>query len=236
MTFDWTTFALQLINAVILLLILRHFLFRPIANIIATRQSETQAVLDDAAQTKAAAERAKADADAAMEQTVAARAEVMQAANRDAETQRASIIAAAKTEAEKIIAQGHEDRQHQDAAAKAEMRDKLRDLSIAVARRALAAQPETPAGYVERLDTALKDLEPDTRDTLLSGANLRLISARPLDKKLSARAAEILGRSDISVQVDSDLIAGIEIASDNGVLRNSLAHDLDQISVALHDE
>ena len=51
--------------------------------------------MDDAAQTKAAAERAKSDADAAIEQTVAARAKVMQAANQDAETQRAAIIAAA---------------------------------------------------------------------------------------------------------------------------------------------
>ena len=236
MTFDWTTFALQLINAVILLLILRHFLFRPIANIIAKRQSETQAVLDDAAQTKAAAERAKSDADAAMEQTVAARAKVMQAANQDAETQRAAIIAAAKSEAEKIIAEGHKDRQHQDAAAQAEMRDKLRDLSVAVARRALAAQPETPAGYVERLDAALKGLDPDARDALLGGANLRLISARSLDAELCAKAADLLGQPDISVHIDPDLIAGIEIASDNGVLRNSIAHDLDQISVALHDE
>ncbi len=58
MNFDWVTFSFQLVNVLVLLAILRHFLFRPVADIIAQRQAETDAALR-------AAETAKADADAA---------------------------------------------------------------------------------------------------------------------------------------------------------------------------
>jgi F0F1-type ATP synthase membrane subunit b/b' len=40
-SFDWATFAFQLVNVLILLAILRRFLFKPIAGIIAERQAET---------------------------------------------------------------------------------------------------------------------------------------------------------------------------------------------------
>ena len=68
MTFDWATFAFQLVNVLVLLAILTHFLFRPVAGIISKRQAETDAALERAeamrAEALAAAERAKAEADA----------------------------------------------------------------------------------------------------------------------------------------------------------------------------
>ena len=48
MEFDWVTFGLQAVNVLVLLAILRHFLFRPIVAIIAKRQQETEAAMDKA--------------------------------------------------------------------------------------------------------------------------------------------------------------------------------------------
>ena len=67
MTFDWVTLGLQLANVLILLAILRHYLFRPVAGMIAARQAAVQAALAqaEAAKTEAAAAATKAEAEAA---------------------------------------------------------------------------------------------------------------------------------------------------------------------------
>ena len=41
---------------------------------------------------------------------------------------------------------------------------------------------------------------------------------------------------DPDVSVAPDLISGLELVSDSGAIRNSLAHDLDQISEAMRDD
>ena len=74
MGFDLTTFALQLVNVLVLLAILKHFLFRPVVEIIARRQAETEAALKGAESARAAAEAATEAAQAEAEATRAARA------------------------------------------------------------------------------------------------------------------------------------------------------------------
>ena len=92
MTFDWVTFGFQLVNVLVLLAILRHFLFRPVAGVIARRQAETDATLKAAADARAGAEAATARAKAEAEATAAARHEVLVKAQAEAEAQRAAIL------------------------------------------------------------------------------------------------------------------------------------------------
>ena len=42
MKIDWWTLALQAVNAAVLIWLLAHFLFRPVADIIAARQKAAQ--------------------------------------------------------------------------------------------------------------------------------------------------------------------------------------------------
>ena len=49
MHFDWSTLILQTINVLVLLWLLRRFLFRPVAAIIAQRQAAAEKLLADAA-------------------------------------------------------------------------------------------------------------------------------------------------------------------------------------------
>ena len=48
MKIDWWTLALQAVNAAVLIWLLAHFLFRPVADIIAARQKAAQQLLADA--------------------------------------------------------------------------------------------------------------------------------------------------------------------------------------------
>ena len=56
MEFDWTTFAFEIINFVILVWILQRFLYKPISNAIAERKSAIEKTTADARATQAAAE------------------------------------------------------------------------------------------------------------------------------------------------------------------------------------
>lgn len=237
MSFDWTTFALQLINVLILLAILRHFLFRPIAAIIAQRQAQTQAALDQAERARQQAEAATAAAQAEAQANASARAALLTRAQAEAQAARQALLAKAQDEATRIIAEGRALRQREDTAAQALALDRARDLAGDIARRVLAAQPATLSGWLDRLTGALAGLDPAARAALLDGDDLRLISATPLTAQDRSAALAALHPFGATPRPDSDpaLIAGVELRSGNAVLRNSLAHDLDQIAKAMRD-
>lgn len=237
MTFDWTTLALQLINVLILLAILRHFLFRPVAAIIAKRQQET-----DRAREAAQAAQAKAEAEAqaarkATEATRAARAETLDAARREAEALRDAIVAQARQEARKIAEDAAATEAARSAEREAHALARARDLAATIALRALANQPADIAGYTGRLCAALDALPETERTALLSGADLKIVSPGPLGAQDRAAVAAALARFGVAPGWDSDpaLLAGLELVSATGAVRNSLAHDLDRITEALRN-
>ena len=129
MNFDWVTFGFQIVNVLLLLAILRHFLFRPVANVIARRQAETDAALNAAetakAEAKAATQKAQAEADA----TAAARQEVLEQARKDAEAERIVLLEKAHAEAEKIVADGHATHERNVHENKAQQLARVRDLA-----------------------------------------------------------------------------------------------------------
>lgn len=238
MTFDWTTFALQLLNVIVLLAILRHYLFKPVAAIIATRQAAAEQALDAAAQAKAEAESAEAAAEAAKAATEAARHAVLVEAQSEAAAAQATALEKARNEAAAIVAAGAHERARDDTAAEALAMARARDIAATLAARALAAQPKDVAGYVERLDAALAALAAPERTALLSGAELRLVSAVSLRSEDLRAAQQVLGKYGATAEAKTDptLIAGLELRSASGILHNSLAHDLDQLTKAMRDD
>ncbi|MCA8883458.1 MAG: ATPase [Rhodobacteraceae bacterium] len=238
MTFDWTTFALQLINVVILLAILRHFLFRPVAGIIAKRQTETDAALKRAQAASDAAKAAEAKARDEAEATIRARHAEMAKVQAEADAARSALLEKARADAAQIVAEGQAARDRQAGIAEARTLERARDLAGTIAGRALAAQPADPSGYAPRLADALAALPAEERDALLAGGNLRLVSAAPLTPEALSAALSALAPFGVTpgTDTDPDLIAGLDLRSDSGVLRNSLRHDLDLITKALRDD
>ncbi|MDF2235455.1 ATPase [Albimonas sp. CAU 1670] len=240
MDFDWTSFAFQVVNVLILLAILRHFLFRPVAAIIAKRQAEAASVLKDAEAEQAAAKAAADAAKAEAETTRAARAAALDAAHADAEKARADLLAQAQAEAERIREAARAETARHAAETEAARAAETARLALAAARRALEAQPadRALAGYPQRLADALAEMPPTERDALLNAGNLRLAAPRPLTE---AELAETRGAlaphlphpETLPIDIDPDLLAGLDLRADTGVLRNSLSHDLTRLSRAL---
>ena len=235
MTFDWTTFALQLVNVLVLLAILHRLLFRRVAAIIAERRARTAAELDAARKARAEAEADSARARAEAEATAADRRGLLDKAQAEAAEQRAKLLEAARTEAARIIADGQAALTRQQAASAQHVLSIALDLASSIAARALAAQPPTVAGYLDRLDQALAAMAPGPRAALLGAGDLRLVLAGPLTAADRQAALDLLHRHGAAPEITTDpaLIAGVELTSASGSLRNSLRHDLESIAKAM---
>ncbi|MBU2963211.1 ATPase [Citreicella sp. C3M06] len=241
MSFDWVTFGLQLFNVLVLLAILQHFLFRPVADIIARRQAEIVAAKDaaDTAQARAAAAEAMAQDEAG--KTAIARNDVLAAAQLEAEQLRATLVATAHSEASKIVDDARSKAARIAADGQTDTLRRARDLAETIAEKALSDLPDPPtaAGFAKRLAAELAAMPEGKRKALLSGANLTLIAAHPPGEQDLASARAVLaplGLHDAAIEVDPALISGLELRSATGAVFNSIAHNLRRISEALDDD
>lgn len=241
MQFDWWTFAFQAVNVLVLMWLLGRFLFRPIAAIIAQREAETRQTLDAAAEAQQQAQAARAAADTERDKIAAERLSLIQTAQEEAEAQRKRILDEARHDAEHltqaITADAHrrqdDDQQDRDRRTVA--------LAVVIARRLLDNLPADGrvTGYVERLKTALSTLTPAQRQAFAEDLDtLRFIAARDLapaelDQAVAALHATFDTTTRPPVDVDPNLIAGLELHGRHSILHNSLGHDLTRIAKAL---
>ena len=238
MKFDWVTFGLQLVNVLVLLAILRHFLFRPVAAIIAARRAETQALMDKAEAARAAAQAATQAAEAQAQANAAACRDILAAAGTEAEAERNRLIEAARAEAQKLIETARAEAARMQAEAEAVTLTRAADLAQAITARALAAMPDPPtiAGFAARLADALAAMPEAERQALLSAPPLRLVAPHPLTEADLTLARAALSLPDLTVEADPALIAGLDLRSSAGVLHNSLAHELTRIARAMEGD
>jgi len=242
MRFDWLTFGFQVVNFLVLLAILRHFLFRPLVQIIAARQAETLAAMNEAAAVRGRAEEASLAAKAKLDEVETLRRGALETARDEAEAQRKRLLDEARNAAAQIVAEAQAEAAQTAIRAEKDNLDHIRDLAEAIAQKAMSVLPKPPtaSGFAETLSRALAELPGDRRQSLLAGGHRQLVAPQALSpteiESILARLRP-MGVEEFGVAVDPSLIAGLELRTDTGVLRNSLAHDLDRISQALgHDD
>lgn len=240
MNFHWTTFAFQLVNVVVLLAILQRFLFRPLADVIARRQAQTAAAVQAAGEAKAQAETAALQARAETQATLDARQQLLATAQAEAQARRTELLTQARAEAARIVAEGRAVAERDAAARERRNWEHARTLAAGIATRALGAQPVAAEGYARRLADALRSMPDAERQALLAGGHLQLVAPRPLTdiewQAARQALAPWLGEALPAPTMDPTLIAGLELCSDTGAVRNSLAHDLERIAEAMRDD
>jgi F-type H+-transporting ATPase subunit b len=241
MSFDWVTFGLQLVNLLVLLAILKHFFFRPVSEIVARRQAQVQAIIDAADNRQKEAQRLAEAAHAERVQTETARDAILDSARKDGEARTSALLDEARATAARVVADAEDEAARKLAAADEEALRRVSELAVTIAHRAFSElpQPPTPAAFARRLADTVATLSPERRQALLRGGNLHLVSAQTLAEDDLSSVREQLRSAGIEIAgstIDPALIAGLELRSDSGVVRNSLAHNLQQLSEALRND
>jgi F-type H+-transporting ATPase subunit b len=240
MHLDPWTLALQTINVLVLVWLLAHFLFRPVAAIIAARRAASDALMTDAeaARTKATAEAA---ALARQRQELADDGDrIAVAARAAAEAERTTILRQANDAATRLRAETQQAIARDQQAMRESLEHDAADLAVTIATRLLERMPPQMLnrafleGLVEVLAT-----DPARASLLTSPIEIR--SATPLDATLQADCRAMLARllgaaPETSFRTDPTLVAGIELASPHAVIRNSWRDDLAKVAHTLHED
>jgi F-type H+-transporting ATPase subunit b len=222
MNFDWTTFVLEAINFLILVWLLKRFLYRPVLDVIARRQAGVAGTLADAAATRAEAQRLRTEYAGRMSDWERERARLRQALDAELDALRAKGLAA--------LAADIESERKRDAAARLREREvEQRELETRALQQASAfaarllerfAGPELDARIIDMLLADLEALPAPRRaalcEALTRAGNVEVRSARAIDpalrQRIEAALAALAGRHlQTMYTIDPALQSGVRL-------------------------
>src|SRR6185312_4506540 len=230
------TFLFQIVNFLVLVGVLRYWLYRPVQAMIARRQQAVDAPLAEAAAERAKASALRADVEREHLAAAGERDQFLLEAGRDAEARRDQVLADARRAADDLVEAGREalDRERTDAESK--LRGQAAALSVGLATRLLAMSG--PAGATDRLlDDALdavESMDGAARDGIgraTGPARIQVVTAVPVEPArrdaIGARLRRILGDAlEVTFAEDPTLVAGAEIHLPTAVVRQSWREQL----------
>lgn len=231
MHIDGWTLLLQAVNFLILVWLLRRFLYRPILAVIAERQAATERVRTEAEAARQAAEAARQTLEAQRTALPAERDRLIAAARTEAEAERAALLEKARQEADHALEEARNRLADERAQALDALQRHAADLGTQLATRLLR---DAPANALTRplLDeacAAVESLSDPQRHALADGIDpvpVRLSAASLLSAEDAAlardRLAAALGRPvALELVEDPSLIAGVELHFAHSVVRRS---------------
>ena len=102
MKIDWFTFIAQIVNFLVLVWLLKRFLYQPILDAIDAREKRVAAQLEDAAKQKADAEGERAEFQKKNEELDQQRADLMKQATESADAERTRLLEQTRTESDAL--------------------------------------------------------------------------------------------------------------------------------------
>src|ERR1700751_4357805 len=245
MQIDWWTLGLQTVNALVLIWLLAHFLFRAVVDAIATRQRAAGQLLADAQAAKEAAQSEREKAAAETAHLAEHRSEALKAAEAEAATVKSALLATAQAGADKLRAAAKTEIEAERRTEALAAEDRAGRLAGDIATQLLDRLPQEArvAAFIDGIATGLAKLPEGTRASIgADGTSIRLTAARaatPQEVEACRKAlAGVLGHPvSVEVAVEPELIAGIELEAAHAVVRNSFRADLVRLKSELvhHD-
>jgi len=128
---------LQVINLLILLVVLKKFLFGPLGDFLAKRAEGIKQSLEEARLAREAAARAHEEYMAQLTATQREAAAMREQVQREAEEERQRLLKASRDEAQRLVAEARSAIEQETRRARAQLREEAVNLSVAVAERLL---------------------------------------------------------------------------------------------------
>ncbi len=238
MQIDWLTVVAQIVNFLVLVWLLKRFLYGPVVRVMTAREQRIAQRLDEASQREAQAVAAREDYQSRQAELERDREELLKAARDEVRAQRQAMLEEAR---EEVAAQRTRWRdelaRERDDFLKA-LRRQITESAVAVARRALAGLSDArlEAQAVRVFLRKLDELGDEERAALASGHGpVDVRTAFELDEGLRQQVAEALegivsDRRPVHFRHHPDLLQGIELTSDGRRLSWSFSAFLDDVS------
>lgn len=243
MEIDAVTVIAQIVNFLILLWLLKRFLYGPIIQAMEERRERIAGEMDEARKREAQAEeeaRRHREERRRLEQR---RDELMQQAREEADRRRRELIDQAREEVEEIERRWHENLRDERDAFIREIRLRMGREVCTVARHALRdlanreLQVQVVSLFIERVEHLDEQRRRELRDALADAEDgATVISAFELSagqqKDLSGAIRELLGdRGGLTFRTSADLLCGVEL----NVAGQKIAWSVDSYLAALEE-
>lgn len=238
MAIDWTTFTLEVVNFLVLVWILKHFLYQPVLDILARRQADLTRTLEEARRVEVAAAELRDQFEHRLADWEAEKTRLRAGLESDLEAERGrqfqALTRTLATERERQRAQ----ETHREELRRRAVEVQAIDLALDFATRLLTrlAGPELERRLIEVFIEDLARL-PEDRLAAMDAAILDepspalITSAFPIDEaqrqRITAALTARLGRAlPLSWAEDAKLLAGLRLALGPWQLDLSLADEL----------
>ncbi len=247
MLVDWFTVAAQVVNFLILVFLLKRFLYRPILEAMDEREGKIAAQLAEAAKIQAEAEAVRL-ANLQEYQTIEARREELLAqAQRDAEAQKQKLAHQVRQEIQDLRARWTDELAREQTLFFQDLRQRLLRQIAAIARRALRdlAGLELEQRLIEVFLDRLKNLDPKARTEFLecaqeAGGQIVITSGFELPREIQPPLIQSL-RDQVGMdltprfEVSPEVISGIEVKAGGCKIAWSLENFLQDLEEKLSE-
>ena len=239
MSFDWITVAAQTVNFLVLIWLLKRFLYRPILDGIDARERDIKARVAAADTAKAEAEAAALSHTAALEEIASRKAVLIEAAQAEADAVRARL----REETDRIIEAERAGWTKQKATNRAAYAEDLRAAGagalLSLTRKALAdlADADLEERIVTYLGAHLAELGGELKFAANKAEDAVAVSSAPLtaSSRESLTTAFHMAVADIPLrfETDEDQSAGIVLRYGGGRISWTIGSYLDGLEAEL---
>ena len=157
---EWGLMLWTLITFGIALFILWKFAFGPIQRIIDERRADIQGSMDAAEETRAEAQRLLEEYKATLAKVRGEAEEILERSRTTGESAKAEIVAEARRQSERLVAEAHEQIERDTRAALRELKGQIAELT-ALATEKVTARSLNDADQTRFIDEALAELKVD---------------------------------------------------------------------------
>ncbi|MEO7336537.1 MAG: F0F1 ATP synthase subunit delta [Caldimonas sp.] len=247
MLIDWFTVGAQALNFVVLVWLLKRFLYQPVLDAIDAREARIAGQIGDA---EAKQRDAKAQGDAFRQKSDAfdrQRAAVLTQAAQAAQVERERLVAAGRQAADELGARRREGLKADAMQLDRDLRERVRSEVFAISRKALAdlASASLDERIADVFVVRLRALAGPARELLASAlqppaplATVRSASALPALQQDAIRSAvtDTFGAGvELHFETAPDLVGGIELVAGGQKLAWSIGDYLDSLEHLVSD-
>jgi F-type H+-transporting ATPase subunit b len=209
MLIDWFTVGAQLLNFLILVWLLKRFLYQPILNAIDAREKRIAAELADAAAKQAAADKERDEFRSKSKALDDQRSAILGKAANDAKSEGERLLAQARQEADGLRAQQQNALRDEQTKLGAEMTRLAQGEVFAIARKALAdlAASSLEERMADVFTRRLREIDGETKESLAT-------ALKTLSEPALVRSAFEMGakeRSAIQIALNETFSADIPV-------------------------
>jgi F-type H+-transporting ATPase subunit b len=241
MQIDWVTVAAQVVNFLILVYLLKRFLYRPVINAMARRAQGISDRLDEAKRRETEAQLEANRHRAKNEEFENKREALLAAARGQADEERRALLDQARTEVDETRRKWREQVAREKNQFLDDIKAQMADSIIKISRRVLRdlADAELERQLVGVILRRLESpQEHDRRFQMRVAGPVQITTSFELNDELRARVAECLasqfGRdADIHYRRSPDLACGIELSAGGQKLAWGIGDYLDQLQTRM---